>query len=196
MAEDGRFVVTWPRVESESDPGRVLAKRFEVDGTALGSEFVVGVETTALVGYPDIAMLPGGGFVIVWGQFNSVDFDVSARAFESDGAPMGERVLVGLGGSEPAVAADPSGGFVVAWEGQGGRARRFTVNPMCGDADGNHTLSATDALLVLNASVGLATCAPCLCNSAGNLTTTASDALRVLQRAVGGAAELNCPVCV
>jgi hypothetical protein len=195
MAEDGRFVVAWPRFESQSDPGRVLARQFEADGTALGGEFVVGIETTALVGYPDVAMLPGGGFVVVWGQFNSVDFDVSARAFHSDGTPMGERFLVGLGGSEPAVAADPSGGFVVAWAGPGGRAQRFTVNPMCGDADGNRTFTAQDALLILRGSVGLSGCEACICNTSGGGMVTATDALMALQRAVGAEIEFNCPTC-
>jgi len=58
--------------------------------------------------------------------------------------------------------------------------------------------TATDALFVLRAAVGAATCVPCLCdvdNSGGARPVSATDALKVLSRAVGLPIVMNCPSC-
>jgi len=56
-------------------------------------------------------------------------------------------------------------------------------------------VTATDALYILNAAVGLVSCEPCVCDvdSSGGLTPT--DALRVLRYAVGESVTLTCPAC-
>lgn len=56
-------------------------------------------------------------------------------------------------------------------------------------------ITATDALLVLGASVGLQTCKNCICdvNDSGSVTST--DALIVLQVVVGLDVSLDCPPC-
>jgi Tol biopolymer transport system component len=55
--------------------------------------------------------------------------------------------------------------------------------------------TASDALFLLQAAVGLQTCELCVCdvNDSGNVT--ASDALAALGFAVGQAIELSCPAC-
>lgn len=68
----------------------------------------------------------------------------------------------------------------------------------CGDPDDSGSVTATDGLFVLRASVGASSCDPCVCDvdSTGGATpTTATDALRVLQKAVGSTGELSCPPC-
>ena len=68
----------------------------------------------------------------------------------------------------------------------------------CGDPDDSGQVRASDALFVLRAAVGVATCEPCVCNvdsSAGTNPITASDSLRVLRASVGTAVELICPAC-
>ncbi len=67
--------------------------------------------------------------------------------------------------------------------------------PPCGDATIDGRLTATDALYVLKAAVGLQTCLACLCDADGDGTILATDALRVLKRAVGLPAPVACPVC-
>ncbi|MFP6626154.1 MAG: hypothetical protein VCA74_03715 [Deltaproteobacteria bacterium] len=69
---------------------------------------------------------------------------------------------------------------------------------ICGDADGNGTILASDALMVLKAAVGLVPESECptdVCDVDGNCSVLASDALMVLQRAVGiiNDAALSCP---
>ena len=78
--------------------------------------------------------------------------------------------------------------------------------PSCGDATGaagllagsgraTATLTATDALRILQAAVGSFSCAECVCNVDGNGKITASDALLALRFAVGESVALNCPSC-
>lgn len=55
--------------------------------------------------------------------------------------------------------------------------------------------TATDALFILNAAVGLTSCELCVCDVDGSGAITASDALIALQIAVGGLIPLQCPPC-
>jgi hypothetical protein len=66
--------------------------------------------------------------------------------------------------------------------------------PSCGDPDGSGgNPTATDSLFVLNASVGLESCALRICDVDSSGSVTASDALRVLRVAVGLPIPLDCP---
>jgi len=56
-------------------------------------------------------------------------------------------------------------------------------------------VTASDALFVLQAAVGVATCAACVCDVNDDTNVTASDALAVLQAAVGGPVTLTCSAC-
>jgi predicted outer membrane repeat protein len=62
------------------------------------------------------------------------------------------------------------------------------------DASAN-AVSASDALAVLNAAVGLSTCEFCICDIDDSGSISASDALATLLAAVGLPVELNCPAC-
>jgi hypothetical protein len=66
---------------------------------------------------------------------------------------------------------------------------------LCGDADVDGRVAATDALLALQAGVGAAECSECRCdvNAAGGVSAT--DALLILQAAVGQPVTLACPPC-
>jgi hypothetical protein len=66
---------------------------------------------------------------------------------------------------------------------------------VCGDANADGNITATDALVILQVGVGAAECAECRCdvNSVGGITAT--DALVVLRVAVGEGVVLVCPAC-
>ncbi len=69
-------------------------------------------------------------------------------------------------------------------------------DPLCGDVDGDEAVSATDALTVLRASVGLVPVESCpleVCDANGSGSRTAVDALTILSTAVGLPVELLCP---
>lgn len=67
--------------------------------------------------------------------------------------------------------------------------------PVCGDANGDGEILASDALLALRTAVGTGSCEACLCdvNSSGEIL--ASDAQAILRAAVGQAVVLSCPPC-
>ncbi len=62
----------------------------------------------------------------------------------------------------------------------------------CGDANGDGGISATDALIALQAAVGTAPCALAVCDANGDGRLSASDALRILQAAVGIPVGFHC----
>jgi len=65
----------------------------------------------------------------------------------------------------------------------------------CGDADADGTVTSTDALLALQAGVGVVYCDDCLCDASGSNAVTATDALMLLQAAVGGEVTFDCAAC-
>lgn len=66
----------------------------------------------------------------------------------------------------------------------------------CADPNDSGQVTASDALFTLRSAVGLATCAPCVCDvDASGGPLAASDALRVLQFSTGASAALTCSVC-
>jgi hypothetical protein len=65
----------------------------------------------------------------------------------------------------------------------------------CGDASGDDSITASDALAALRTAVGSATCAVCICDVNQSGAVNASDALAVLKHAVGSGVSLACPTC-
>lgn len=65
---------------------------------------------------------------------------------------------------------------------------------VCGDYDVDCEITATDALKVLQAAVGLVPCGDEVCDYTGDGKITALDALAVLRQSVGTPSEPNCPV--
>ena len=65
--------------------------------------------------------------------------------------------------------------------------------PLCGDSDGNGTITAADALLALRSAVSAASCPVERCDTDANGSVTAGDALRILRAAVGISESLTCP---
>ena len=103
---------------------------------------------------PATAVAPSGASLVVWQGAGSggQETDVLARAFGSNGAPLGSEFIVNshLAGCQqaPDVAAAPDGTFTVVWqsEGQDGNglgvfARRFAANgsPLGAEAQVNST---------------------------------------------------------
>jgi hypothetical protein len=77
-------------------------------------------------------------------------------------------------------------------------------NLVCGDPVGETSqvaddvgglVTASDALLALQASVGSACCEACACDVNDNGDVTATDALLILRSAIGTGLPLVCPVC-
>jgi hypothetical protein len=124
MDPAGDFVVTWARTQSPGDSD-VLARRFNVAGTALGGPFTVAGGTNADQFDPDVAMNALGTFVVSFTSDETVVLpnghtvtleSVEAQRFLSNGAPNGSPLNIDLDASHSSVASAPDGRFAVAYE--------------------------------------------------------------------------------
>lgn len=129
MAADGSFVVVWSSFQGadNDDFNAVNGRRYSATGMPLGADFQVNTYTTESQGSPAIAVAPGGSFVVVWENFEyggvyPVDdvVNIRARIYDANGNG-GADILVNEPPDEavyhPDVAMDPSGNFIVVWEG-------------------------------------------------------------------------------
>jgi hypothetical protein len=111
------------------------------------------------------------------------------------------------------MVTDMAGGAIVAWpDGRRGGcenaiyitecdvfAQRITSAPpvpACGDPTGDGEVTATDALVALNAAIGLTSCDLAYCDVDDSGAVVASDALAILNFAIGLPIELSCPIAV
>jgi len=149
---DGNFIVAWTSNGSaEGDYFlSVQAQRFDATGNPLGNEFQVNTYTTSSQASPDIAIEPGGAFIVTWSSFGSTGSDddllsIQGQRFDSSGAPAGVEFQVNtsttFGQYIPRVASGREGEFVVTWFSFysnflfGSQGQRFEV-PMPIFADG------------------------------------------------------------
>jgi len=170
----GEFVVIWTSESQDGDDVGVYGRLVKRLVGPIGEEFQVNTYTIGpqgIRGATAVDRIGRGRAVVAW---------ESGAAFE-----------IGQDGSE-----------------QGVFAQRYcveSVSATCGDAtcrrsvdpDGvdSDTITATDALLVLNGAIGLDACVPCRCDVNSTSGVTATDALLTLSKAVGAAVSLNCPPC-
>lgn len=155
----GGFVVVWESaVQAPGDFSGIYAQRYDAAGAAQGGEFQVNTTADADEQLPRVAMNATGAFVVVWEDTDQDgNLHVYSRRFDAAGAALGndEEVTSGLISTStistnPAVAMDASGNYVVAWEnfddvnGDGDiYARRFAAN---GIADGTDFMVNTTTI--------------------------------------------------
>jgi hypothetical protein len=159
----GNAVVAW-QSEVPGHGDEIRARRFDACGAPRSDETGVNVVSAGQQGAPSVAMTPEGSFVVAWQTIVQSNLEVRARRFDSSGAPAGGEIAVntrtGNANSDPAVALDAHGNFVVAWESSIAgsyeiRARRF-------DARG----AALSAELAVNADMASSQRAPALAMAA------------------------------
>ncbi len=155
MRSDGGFVVAWDSAGPGFDPvgsaDAVFLRPFDANGVATRDDVQVNTYTPGVQRSVAIAAVPGGTFVVVW-ESGAYDgslaqdgsrYGVFGRRFDAGGGPLGGEFQVNTytphSQQQPAVAADPAGRFVVAWENgdyssdadgdfSGVFARRFAAN--------------------------------------------------------------------
>jgi hypothetical protein len=136
---DGDFVVVWATLAPTPD---IRAQRFASTGARQGLELQINLYTNASHKHPALAMETDGDFVIAWTSQNQdgEGYGVFARRFDSAGNGVGGgefqvNTYTPLFQSNPAVALDPDGDFVIAWRSlaqdgsdSGVFARRFSAS--------------------------------------------------------------------
>jgi hypothetical protein len=121
----GNFVVVWESREQDGSQGGVFGQRYATSGTPLGPEFRVNTVTVFYQNEPAVAAAASGDFVVVWAspQQDGSLSGVFGQRYAGSGAPSDPEFRVNTyttsGQNLPAVAADPSGNFVVVWSSNG-----------------------------------------------------------------------------
>jgi hypothetical protein len=117
----GNFVVVWTGDFQDGSTFGVFGQRYASSGAPLAAEFRVNTYTTARQYAASAASDAAGNFVVVWtsdGQDGS-NYGIFGQRYASSGRPLGSEFRVNTYTtayqSLPAVAADSSGNFVVAW---------------------------------------------------------------------------------
>ena len=115
----GGFVVSY--MSFDASTFGVLARRFDGAGDAVGGEFVVNTYTYGgqYGTFEQVAHDARGNFVVTWdGQGDAAGRGIFAQRFSATGARRGAqfRVSPSMVPSDPAIASDAVGNFVVTWE--------------------------------------------------------------------------------
>ncbi len=140
MNANGDFVIAWSSKDPSGDDWNVKARRYNAQGTALGSEFRVNSSTADDRMFPAVAMDALGNFVVTWSSKNQdgSGWGVYGQRFTVLGLPLGFEFLVNgvTSGDQTytSIAMDALGNFVVAWsshnqdgDGWSVQARRYTA---------------------------------------------------------------------
>jgi len=114
----GNFVVVWISEAQDGSDDGIFAQRYDSSGAKVGPEFLVNTTTSGGQREPAVAMMPDGGFVVVWEGAH-----VYGQRFDAAGAKVGGEFQMGehpfFNRALPAVATDGAGRFVVVWTSSG-----------------------------------------------------------------------------
>lgn len=118
--EDGGFVVVWESYGQDGSSEGIYGQMFLAGGSANGPEFRVNATTLNDQGYPDVAGLKGGGFVVTYHTAdNSNVTDVSAVVYGANGVVTEPEFqmnsIVDSYQSYTSVTGTSGGGFMATW---------------------------------------------------------------------------------
>jgi hypothetical protein len=128
---NGNFVVVWASqgsVGTDTSYRSVQGQRYASDGSPHGGPFQVNTYATFDQRNPSVAVTPSGGFVVVWQSQGSFGTDTSntsiqGQRYASNGSLQGGEFQVNVHTtnrqSDPFVAAESDGDFIVVWQSQG-----------------------------------------------------------------------------
>lgn len=140
-ASDGTFVVVWMSAGQDGDGWGVYGQRFDAVGNPVGDELQINATTAGDQTDPQVAMMDGGRFAVVWVS-PAATGGVLARRFDAAGAPESDEIVVfdaaGQTLSSPVIAGAPDG--------------RFTISGSRGDAVVTQTYDSTGTVVFSLAS--------------------------------------------
>lgn len=118
----GNFVVVWRSWTNDGRGGGIFGQRFNAEGNKLGTEFKISTSTIAMGSYdfPSVAMHSSGSFVVAWAMMSNGK-DVAVRLYDANGNPLTNELTgisyIDLDRTDPSIAMNSSGGFVVVYRG-------------------------------------------------------------------------------
>ncbi|MEH2174168.1 beta strand repeat-containing protein [Nostoc sp.] len=121
----GDFVISWQSDGQDGSGYGIYAQRYNSAGVAVGGEFQVNTYTSGYQNNPTIAMDAAGDFVISWQSYyqdGGDGYGIYAQRYNSSGAVGGEfqvNTYTTSSQSNPTVAMDAAGDFVISWQSDG-----------------------------------------------------------------------------
>ena len=126
MDADGDFVVAWQSRDQEGGGVySVYGQRYNAAGVAQGSEFRVNAYTTGFQSGPSVAMDADGDFMVTWNSYNQDGSSngIYGQRYNAAGVAQGSEFRVNTyttnNQTQPSVAMDADGDFVVTWNSSG-----------------------------------------------------------------------------
>jgi hypothetical protein len=120
---EGDFVVVWQSFNQDGSMNGVFGQRFTSGGVKSGVEFQVNSYTSGHQQTPVVAVRDDGSFAVVWTSPQDgpgPSYGIFGRRFASNGAPFATEFQVNVATATqqtlPAIAMEPDGDFVVAWD--------------------------------------------------------------------------------
>jgi hypothetical protein len=139
MNQYGECVIVWESVDFPEEGDRTICgQMFDSAGAEFGAELIISGDNSPSR-YPDVAMDPNGNFAVVWMSDKSTD-SVMAGLFNADGSARTETFKVNTIGfhsvTQPAIAMDATGGFIVTWDGDPNLAALDDIHARMFDPNG------------------------------------------------------------
>jgi hypothetical protein len=120
MAPYGEFVIAWQ--DYRSGVSKVWAQRYDREGNCFGGNFMVNdADAAGQQGTPDVAVDSSGAFVVTWIDDRKGGYtEIFGQRYNRAGEMLGGNFrinddLASVWHWNPAVAADPGGGFMAVW---------------------------------------------------------------------------------
>jgi Ca2+-binding RTX toxin-like protein len=130
---DGDFVISWQSYGQDGSGFGIYAQRYNSAGVAQGNEFKVNTYTNGNQTNSTVAIDADGDFVISWISFGQ-DGDgngIYAQRYNSAGVAQGNEFKVNTyttsQQSNPTVAIDADGDFVISWQSYGQDGSGFGI---------------------------------------------------------------------
>jgi len=124
MNTDGSFIVVWESLDADTGNYGIYTQRYNASGERLGGETRINTTQLNDQSIPKIAMNAAGNYVVVWENSDqNGDWNIYARRFKADGAPVGNDLQINstvisalVSGTVPGVGIDAAGDFIIGWE--------------------------------------------------------------------------------
>jgi hypothetical protein len=129
MNQAGTFVVVWESERLAAETSIISCRLYDANGLAVGEEFEVNIIPDCR--YPDVAMDGSGNFVVVWMQDKSSN-SIMGRLYDANGLSMMEPFQVNTISfrslTQPSIAMDNYGDFIITWDGHNKYASQDDIN--------------------------------------------------------------------
>lgn len=155
---NGDFIIAWTQISSDSFTGGISFQRYGSDGEPVGDAVTANASNA---GWPSVAGLDDGGFVITWSEYSQAANLAAIRyqRFNAFGQSIGGAQAVDTGDGfavEPAITSLSNNGFAITWEERIGwdtsasrtsiRARVFSPESSSEGLRGSITITAPPGL--------------------------------------------------